>query len=145
MSNDLDKGLTYRHRHWVTKSGEMGRITACCELNREESTVRVAFSFCSPKEKQFVKRKGRDIARGRLLAGQWIECSVDLENKELSLFYQISDIVWNEALLDYDAVLQDLGRDIPQWIYNNYDYNLTTIQSADQLYYRDPQYDWANS
>jgi len=124
MSNDLDNGLTYRHQCWYTKQGEMGRITACCELDREESTIRVAFSFCSPKEKQFVKSKGRAIARGRLEAGMYTECTVDLALEDMSLFAQITDIIWGEALNEYEQVLHDFNRDVPCWVSENMAYNL---------------------
>jgi len=59
----MNKTETYEHL-FVGK----GRVTLAIVVDGE--TVKVGMAFCSPKD-QFVKIRGRQIARGRALAGSF--------------------------------------------------------------------------
>jgi len=116
---------TFRHIDYFTKNGGVGHISACCELE-QDGTLRVAFAFCSPKERQFNKKKGRLISEGRLDKGLFAEVAVHPEDTSVSLFRQITEAIWDDALLEYDVVLEAAGKEPPQWVYDNLELNYYT-------------------
>lgn len=66
--------LTFAHRQLRTNHG-IGAVTFAIKMN--ESSAEVAAALCSPKEKNFVKSKGRKIANGRLAAKSKFHFEVD--------------------------------------------------------------------
>ena len=57
----MQDGIVYAH--FKEESGGMA-VTAAC--GKKEGWLRVAFAWCSPKD-QFCRKRGRLIAKGRLL------------------------------------------------------------------------------
>jgi len=65
--------LKYGYFKVNTLSGTGYVCVALCRPEVNETRHTASFSFCSPKEKSFSKKRGRTIANGRLEIGKLVE------------------------------------------------------------------------
>lgn len=101
--NDPDKYFeTFRH----IRTKKHGNITVALKVFPNKQDMLVGFAFCSPNEKNFCKRKGRQISSDRLQSKPMLVEMCPEKTIVYALLHKLTKINDSDKKLLY----------IPQWI-----------------------------
>lgn len=117
---------TYRH----IRSGDdfdpvyLGAITVACEVYPERKVMNVGLAFCSPSEKNFNKRIGRLIAKGRLekcplhipFNGSLVGSILEFLNKNEG---KVEEPQWLRAFLADQLAMYKIDKEIREAVHGN--------------------------
>lgn len=103
MSQDPDKSFeTFRH----IRTEHNGNITVALKVFPNKQDMLAGFAFCSPNEKNFSKKRGRTIAKERMIARPLLVETVSGKTLVYALLlnlFKMPDVVKNLI-------------DVPRWI-----------------------------